>query len=459
MRVTGQIAAALAVALLALMVPSSGLCAQRSARSSSVSPRDAARVRADFQHAWNGYKKYAWGHDALKPLSKTPRDWYGPSLLMTPVDAYDTMVLMGLKTEAAEAKQLIFDKLSFDQDVSVQVFEVNIRLLGGLLSAYQMDGDTRFLELAKDLGNRLLPAFESPTGMPYTHVNLRTGKTRGEVNNPAEIGTLMLEFGTLSKLTGNPAYYEKAKHGITEVYKRRSPIGLVGSTLDVRTGEWKNTESHISGYIDSYYEYLLKSWLLFGDEDFRTMWRTSIAAVNKYLADEQPSGLWYRHVDMNTGRTTATHFGALDAFMPAVLVLGADTTRAAKLMKSVYKMWTTFDVEPEEFDYVTMKITDPQYVLRPESIESAFYMYRFTGNPHYQAMGRDMFDRIVKYCRTDDAYAALTDVRTKARRDGMESFFFAETLKYSYLLFAPQGTIDLKKIVFNTEAHPLRRTW
>jgi uncharacterized protein YyaL (SSP411 family) len=116
------------------------------------------------------------------------------------------MLLMGLAEEAAVAKELILEGLSFDHDFQVQVFEVTIRLLGGLLTAYQMDSDPRFLELATDLADRLLPAFESATGMPYVRVNLRTGEKDGRVNNPAEIGTLMLEFGALSRITGNPVY-------------------------------------------------------------------------------------------------------------------------------------------------------------------------------------------------------------------------------------------------------------
>ena len=206
----------------------------------------AENVKLEFLHAWNAYKKYAWGHDQLKPLSKSFKDWYGESLLMTPVDAFDTIVLMGLNGEAAEAKQLILNTLSFDKDFFVQNFEITIRMLGGLLSAYQLDGDKRFLMLAKDLGKRLLPVFNSPTGMPYVYVNLKTGETKGKINNPAEIGTLMLEFGTLSKLTGDKIYYDKAKKAVTELFSRRSKIGLVGTTIDVETGEWQNTESHIS---------------------------------------------------------------------------------------------------------------------------------------------------------------------------------------------------------------------
>lgn len=150
----------------------------------------AEKVKSEFLHAWNAYKKYAWGHDALKPLSKSFHDWYTESLLMTPVDGYDTMLLMGLKDEAAEAKKLILEKLSFDKDMRIQNFEIVIRMLGGLLSAYQWDGDVKFLNLAQDLADRLLPVFNSSTGMPYGYINLKTGKVDQNISNPAEIGTL-----------------------------------------------------------------------------------------------------------------------------------------------------------------------------------------------------------------------------------------------------------------------------
>jgi glycosyl hydrolase family 47 len=415
------------------------------------------RVRQAFLHAWGGYRRYAWGHDDLNPVSRTPHDWYGVPLLMTPVDAYDTMLLMGLDAEAAETKRLILEQLSFEHNISVQVFEVTIRLLGGLISAYQADGDRGFLRLAIDLADRLLPAFESPTGMPYRYVNLRTGVTRDSASNPAEIGTLMLEFGSLSKITGNPVYYSKAKRAVEEVFRRRSRIGLVGSTIDVRTGEWQDTRSHVGGYIDSYYEYLLKSWLLFGDPDFQRMWRSSIAAVNRYVADERSGSLWYGQVDMASGKRVGTEFGALEAFLPAVLALGGDLGRAERLMASVMRMWTAFDVEPETIDYTRMAIVLPEYQLRPESLESAYYLYTLTGEQHYREGGLAMFEAIERWTRTDAGFASLADVRTKQRLDRMHSFLLAETLKYAYLLLGPAGTLDLGKVVFNTEAHPFRR--
>jgi ER degradation enhancer, mannosidase alpha-like 2 len=417
----------------------------------------AARVRTEFLHAWNNYERYAWGHDALRPLSKTPRDWYGQSLLMTPVDALDTLVVMHLDAEAAKARLLIVSDLSFDRDIYVKNFEITIRLLGGLLSGYQLTGDKRLLNLAEDLGNRLLPVFNSPTGLPYVYVNLRTGETRGPVTNPAETGTLLLEFGTLSKLTSRPVFFEKAKRALVETFKRRSKLGLVGQSINVETGAWTNTDSHISGGIDSYYEYLWKCWLLFGDKDCRDMWAASIPAVNKYLADEIGGELWYGHADMRTGKRTETTYGALDAFFPALLVFSGDLARARRLQASSFKMWNLHSIEPEILDYKTMHVVAGSYHLRPEIVESTYYLYHYTGDPEYRHRGEKMFDDFVKYCRTESGYAALADVTSKQQLDEMESFVLAETFKYFYLLFAPAGTLEFDKVIFNTEAHPLTR--
>ncbi|MET0232946.1 MAG: glycoside hydrolase family 47 protein [Rhodanobacteraceae bacterium] len=415
----------------------------------------AAEVKAEFLHAWSGYRRYAWGHDELNPISKTPRDWYGKPLLMTPVDALDTLVLMGLRDEADAARELIATRLDFDQDIYVKNFEITIRVLGGLLSGYQMTGDERLLKKADDLGRRLLPAFDSPTGLPYVEVNLRTGKTRGTKTNPAETGTLLLEFGTLSKLTGKPEYYEKAKRALVETRKRASSIGLVGEEIDAASGKWTSADSHVSGGIDSYYEYLWKCGRLFGDADCVSMWKPSIAAVNRYLADEVDGALWYGSANMQSGARTHTTFGALDAFFPALLAMSGDVPRAARLQDSAFAMWQIEGIEPEVFDYRSRTIPYPGYALRPEIVESTYYLYHYTHDDRYLAMGRTMFRDFVRWCRTDAGYAALSDVVSKTKKDRMESYVLAETFKYYYLLFAPQA-IDFDAVTFNTEAHPLR---
>ena len=422
-------------------------------------PKLAESVKTEFLHAWNGYKKYCWGHDDLKPISKTCRDWYGTPIYMTAVDSLDSLYLLGFKKEADETREYIAKNLSFDRDISVQNFEITIRILGGLLSSYQISGDKRLLALADDLGTRLLPAFNSPTGMPYRFVNLKTGATRDPISNPAETGTLLIEFGALSKLTGKPVYFKKAKRALVETYDRRSPLGLVGENINVETGKWTTTDTHVSGGIDSFYEYLLKCSILFGDNDCRVMWEDSISKINTYLADDQKDGLWYGHADMNTGKRGSTTTGALDAFFPAVLALDGDLNRARALQDSMFKMWRLNGIEPEVYNYKTGKIEYPGYPLRPEIVESTYYLYHFTHDPKYLAMGQEMWDDFVKYCRTDEAYAGLKSVVTKEKQDYMHSFVFAETFKYFYLLFAPENTLDLNKVVFNTEAHPIQRSW
>jgi mannosidase alpha-like ER degradation enhancer 2 len=261
---------------------------------------------------------------------------------------------------------------------------------------------------------------------------------------------------------------------LVETFRRRSKIGLVGEWINVETGEWTNPDSHISGAIDSYYEYLLKCWRLFGDRLCKDMWEESNRAIQKYLADtrtipgidvsEKASAwmgieLWYGHADMNTGVRTKTTYGALDAFFPAVLALSGDVDRARSLQESSFKMWNQHGIEPEEFDYRQNKVVSAGYPLRPEIVESAYYLYQYTRDPRYLRMGEKLWRDFVKYCRTDEGYAALKSVVTKEKSDNMQSFLFAETFKYFYLLFAPPNTLNFKQLTFNTEAHPIRRTW
>lgn len=414
------------------------------------------KVRTACQHAWKGYKDFAWGYDDLRPLTKNGRNWYKHSMLMTPVDAFDTFIMLGLKKEAAEAKQLIFSQLNFDTDNEVQVFEITIRQLAALQTAYEMDGDKRFLTLAVDLAKRLLPAFNSNTGMPFRYVHLQTGKTRDGINNPAEIGTLFLEFGKLSKLTGDPVYYEKAHKAIIEVFNRRSALGLVGENIDIQTGKWTSEASHISGYIDSYYEYIFKGWKLFGDPELKMAWDIHSAAIQKYLIRETDHGSFLTRVNMHNGKETASYYGALDAFYAGLMAYSGDLANAKKVQQANYYMWTHFNIEPEEFDFKTDSVRSAHYVLRPENLESCFYLYRETKSDEYLWMGKRMVEDIITHCQAEAGFASLKDVRTFEKSNSMESFLFGETFKYAYLIFAPEKALDLKKYVLTTEAHPFR---
>lgn len=443
-----------------------GACAAKAqspgvAASSAPMPSDpmrAEQVKQELLHAWNGYKQHAWGQDDLLPVSKKGRNWYGKETLhMTAVDTLTTFVVMGFDDELRKTIDYLAKNLSFDKDISVSNFEITIRILGALVSTYQSTGDKRLLALADDLGTRLLPAFKSKTGMPYRFVNLKTGAVDGVVSNPAEIGTLVLEWGTLSKLTKKPVYMTVARNALAALYKFRDPAtGLVGQGINVETGEWTNKNSHVGGAIDSFFEYLLKCEKLFNDAECGEMYRSSIASVNKYVADETVNGLWYGRVDMSSGQRNGTNFGSLHAFLPGVLAMGGDLDRATRLQESAFKMWTQHGIEPESFNYVMMKPVGEGYQLRPEIMESAYYLSYYTRDPKYLDMGRTMFADLRKHCRVDAGYTTLRSVVTKEKADLQHSFLLAETLKYLYLLFNPSA-LKFDDVIFNTEAHPLRR--
>jgi mannosidase alpha-like ER degradation enhancer 2 len=292
--------------------------------------------------------------------------------------------------------------------------------------------------------------------MPYRYVNLKTGALRDSLNNPAEIGTCLLEFCKLTQLTSDSTYYKVAKNAVMAVYKRRSSIDLVGTIIDVNTGEWKKTECQIGARLDSYFEYLYKNWLLTGDKECFDAWETHHKAIAKYLITDTPNGTFLTRVDMNTGKETRSLYGALDAFYAGLLALSGDVPTAQKIQEGNFYMWTKFNIEPEVFDFKKDSVLYPSYPLRPENIESCFYLYRRTHDSKYLEMGKRMTDDIIDKCKTEAGFAAVKNVTTLELEDSMESFFFAETLKYSYLLFAPEDKLDLEKLVFNTEAHPLK---
>src|SRR5580658_3602936 len=188
-------------------------------------PALAADVRAETLRTWNAYVRYAWPHDELLPISRSYKDWYGDPINIAPIDAYSTLKVMGFDSEAARIEDFVVTKLSFQKDEFVKVFEVNIRILGGLLCIYEMTGDKAVLAKAREFADRLLPAFRTPTGLPYKFVNLATGARRDATVNIAEAGSYLFEFGLLSYYTGEPKYYQAAKRASLEINSLRSPLG------------------------------------------------------------------------------------------------------------------------------------------------------------------------------------------------------------------------------------------
>ena len=259
--------------ILSLLVLSSMICCSSRGRTSSGSLtidvqellllRD--EVKSVFFHSYDSYLSYGYPYDEVLPISCTSRrydrrnrgtldDVLG-GYYLTLVDSLDTLLVMREFDRFGEALSLL-GNVSFSRNIEVSVFEVNIRVLGGLLGAHQValavsehlkgSYDGRFLlQLAEDIGRRLLPAFKTTTGIPIHRVNLMHGVNKSESMStcPAAGGSFLLEMGLLSRLTGNPEYEQAARRATRALWQRRSALGLVGSMIDVRSGKWLEAHS------------------------------------------------------------------------------------------------------------------------------------------------------------------------------------------------------------------------
>lgn len=418
---------------------------------------NSEEIKEEMLRSWTAYKKYAWGYDVLLPLSKKGYNWYDESLGISPFDAYSTLAVMGLDEEAKEVMDYALSK-NWDQNIEVQVFEVNIRILGGLLAIYDDTKNLEILEKAIDFGDRLLPAFNSPTGIPYHSVNLKTGKTKGKKVNTAQGATYLFEFGVLSYYAKDPKYYQAAKKASKAIFDRKSDIGLPGDFIDVETGEWTNDWSYIQAGMDSYYEYLFKSNLLFPDPEVNEMWEYSLSKINTHLAEDYNGMLFYKCVDMNTGKTVKRSMSLYDAFLPAVQALHGDVKNAEKNMATWDWLWDKYGLLPTRYLYEDDTIEYANSELNPEIVESAYYLHQITGDEKYIKMIYKYWDDMKTCCKNDVAFHAVEDVRTMEAKDYLATYFYAETLKYFYLATVNKEVFDFDDYVFNTEAHPFKKS-
>jgi hypothetical protein len=429
---------------------------RESSNEGSISPSDD--VKKETLRTWKAYSKYAWPHDGLLPISKGFLNWYSESISISPIDSYSTLKLMGFDDETKRIENFVIDSLIFDKDIFVKVFEVNIRLLGGLLNIYESTGNERVLQKAQDFAERLLPAFTSPTGLPYYYVNLKTGATKGKVINVAEAGSYLFEFGILSYYTSNPKYYQVAKKATKKIHSLRSSLNLLGRDVNVETGKWEMTHSMVGAYADSYFEYLYKSWLLFNDPEIKEIWDVSISAIQKHIAEKQDTLLWYGKVDMYSGKKIKSEVTLWDAYFPALLALSGDLPRAKKSMDAWDCLWSKNGLVPMVYDYEKDSVVNPFYQLNPEVIESTYYLWHFTGDSTYYKRIKKYYMDIKEYCRTEIAYCHIEDVVSKKQKDEMETFFIAESMKYFYLTFHSKSNINPSDYVFSTEAHPFKKS-
>ncbi|CAM9743998.1 unnamed protein product [Ectocarpus sp. 4 AP-2014] len=438
-------------------------------------------VLGAFHHAYQSYVTYAYPADELMPLSCTGRGWQRRTrgtiddalggYALTMIDSLDMHAVVGdgegfRRATATLLRDFESGVLAFDRDVVVSVFEASIRVLGGLLSAHQIATELgpsgrlgppgwyggELLSLAHDLGRRLLPAFDTPLGIPVHRVNLRKGVPRGETRDTcsAAAGTFLVEFGALSRLTGDPSFEAAARRAVGALWERRSPLGLVGGGVKGSTGKWDSRTASIGAGTDSFYEYLDKSARLFRDAEMKGMFREAYAGVEENLV----WGRWHVEVDMWKGKGNPSNYrvSSLQAFWPAVQAGAGSVEAAERTYDALFELWEEYDALPDFYDVLNDRLLHygRDSPLRPELAESTLALYRATGSAKYLRAGEDLLSALQSNSRVACGYASVGDVDSSRLDDRMDSFFIAETLKYLFLLFDSSLPAKNRKSIFCT---------
>ncbi|KAJ3516941.1 hypothetical protein NLJ89_g815 [Agrocybe chaxingu] len=471
----------------------------------------AETVKGAFLHAYHGYEKYAAPHDELKPLSNGSSDKFN-GWGVTVFDSLDTMLLMGLKEEYVRGLEIV---KSVDFTTSTQYvpyFETIIRYLGGLLSAYALSKDSILIQRAEDMVKRLDPAFNTPTGIPFFSVDVENQQGQGaEVGILAEISSLQLEYTYLAKLTGKFEYYNRSAT-INRLFANtdlKDTGGMLPVSWNLISGKPLDTHLSVGAQADSAHEYLLKLYLLTGKTDRASlemynlkslgidlqqlgnerlygyagkgyrqladynlkdihMWAAEGLAQTCYLTyadsptglgpDEMmikytnPEGTWTRVDGDWKKKSDQTHLWmeAVDRWKNSgSRGVAPGLAEKKRIISTAEDRWKGV---PNGRDYMLRK---SGYLLRPETVESLYLLWRITGDSKWRERGWAIFEAIEKTTRTASGYASLYSVETGGPDDSMPSYFLAETLKYLYLMCLDDDPISLDKWVFNTEAHPL----
>ncbi|NWR74504.1 EDEM2 protein, partial [Centropus unirufus] len=446
--------------------------------------RRRERVRAMFYHAYEHYLQSAFPYDELRPLTCDGQDTWGSyeeEMAQIPL-----IVLFISSFDAPQASVGVAGQVISFFVVFNDILSVPIPVVGGLLSAHLLSKKAGveveagwpcsgpLLRMAEEAARKLLPAFQTPTGMPYGTVNLLHGVNPGEtpVTCTAGIGTFIVEFATLSHLTGDPVFEEVARKALKALWKNRSDIGLVGNHIDVITAKWVAQDAGIGAGVDSYFEYLVKGAILLQDKELMSMFLEYNKAIKNYTKFDD----WYLWVQMYKGTVSMPVFQSLEAYWPGLQSLIGDVDNAMRTFLNYYTVWKQFGGLPEFYNIPQGYTVDKRegYPLRPELIESAMYLYRATRDPTLLELGRDAVESIEKISKVDCGFATIKDLRDHRLDNRMESFFLAETVKYLYLLFDPDNFIhndgsafdvvitpygecvlNAGGYIFNTEAHPI----
>ncbi|KAJ2788206.1 mannosyl-oligosaccharide alpha-1,2-mannosidase [Coemansia interrupta] len=474
-------------------------------------------VRRATQHAWAAYAKNALATDEYNAVSRTGTNHTAQGIGYFISDVLDTLLIMGLEDEYRVARDTLVGYLTFDQRGSVSLFETTIRVLGGLLSAYHWSGesDRELLRLAVELGERLAKSFNTTTGIPPETAILRSdGMPAAYLSSTAEVGTLQLEFRYLAKLTGRQQFRHPVDRISHLLHVAEKPDNLAPIYMNAQTAKFVPTaDIRMGSRGDSYYEYLLKQYLQTQQSEpaFLQQYGAAMEGVKKHLVArslrlnmtfvgelvDMPGSLG-KNMQGQQGPKFKPKMDHLVCFLAGNLALGAtmgrplsaidaralsasareDLVLARQLGDTCAHMY--FDaptgLAPELVHVLHSTLpsadssdllhasgdllayrADRHSLLRPETVESLFILWRITGEERWREYGWRIFEAFERWARMDEGYSSLVDVMEvpPRRMDRMETFWIAETLKYLYLLFDEEGKVPLTQYVFNTEAHPM----
>ncbi|KAJ3094200.1 hypothetical protein HDU97_008389 [Phlyctochytrium planicorne] len=498
-------------------------------------------VVSAFQHAWMGYTKFAMGKDELKPVSKIGHSWV--HLGLTVLDALDTAWIMGDMKAFEEALNWVEHSFKMSADTNASVFEITIRVVGGLLSSYHLSGREILKKKAIEVADWLMLAYETKDGLPNSHINFYRNVTvpsEDGVVSLAESGSMQLEFKYLSHITGDPKYWNAVENVMMILDKLEKVDGLAPIFIK-DSKRFSGSLIRLGAHGDSYFEYLPKQYFLTSQSEpaFLRQYKTAFNGIKKHLLGRSDNHtlMYLRELPSGVGTPPYEKMDHLACFYPGTLALTAtggkmilkkdrlkmmtveqmeDLYIAEELTKACYEMYhqTASGLAPEYSVFNPRKVdgeinmgieellksfrakareaqqkfrdgdedvvfdfpgaTDvpdgsieadfrTEYhvlhnLLRPETVESLFYLFRVTGDMKYREWGWKIFEAFEKWAKVESGgYSSLSDVTRlpPPKRDHMESFFVGETLKYFYLLFDDEGSIPLTQYVFNTEAHPL----
>ncbi|RKP14428.1 glycoside hydrolase [Piptocephalis cylindrospora] len=461
-------------------------------------------VRDVVRDGWSRYRRDAWGSDEYKPISHTGHNLTSAGGVgFGIVDALDLFLMLDLKTEYEDALSWTLNELTFELDDSYSVFETTIRVLGGLLSAYHMMGEKepRLLHKAEDLASRLAGAFNTDSGIPSSKINLKTRYPFLDIstNSLSEVGTLQLEFRYLSQLTGNMTYARLVNHCMDFLAEKEPENSVYPLNIDIHSGAMFGTFLSIGARADSFYEYLLKQWLQSNGTDDRAlkMHHRSTQGIEKRLIEYTPEsnllyvsdwdGMYSTHSMEHLACFYAGHLSLSylyahgEGFWRDQIRAEHDLRIGEALGETCYQSYhrTKTGLGPDRMMFRSndrwndnvQNGSDPDFIfdqhdttdrssyrLRPETIESFFLLWRATGDNVWRERGWEVFQSILRSTKlSDGGYATVrnVDVFPPSHDDITETFFYAETLKYLYLLFGPTDLFPLDRYVFTTEAHPL----